>query len=98
MRERHGARNATVGTALRPGEAGTRGGKRLEAKTLQITGTSHVPRIGNDEASSVVQPLKRAPLVSNARASLGHQERSWFWLLQKLNSPLFLRVTRRARR
>src|ERR1700693_2272494 len=66
------ARHAAVPMAMRPCESGAGGGERLEAEALQIACASHVPWIGNDEASCLVQFVKGAALVGDAGADVGH--------------------------
>src|SRR6266481_9425458 len=66
------ARHAAVPVAMRPCESGAGGGERLEAETLQVACASHVPWVGNDEASCLVQFVKCAALVGNAGTDVGH--------------------------
>jgi hypothetical protein len=73
VRERHVARNGAIGSAARPGEAGARGGERLEAEALQETRASHVPRVRNDEAAGLVQLSKGATLVGAGGSIDGHR-------------------------
>src|SRR5665811_360823 len=49
------ARLLAIGVALRMGVAQAGGRQRLEAEPLQIAGAADVPRIGDDEASGIMQ-------------------------------------------
>src|SRR6266404_4664697 len=66
------ARHAAVPVAMRPCESGAGGGESLEAEALQVARTAHVPGVGKDEASRLVQFVKGATLVGNAGADMGH--------------------------
>src|SRR5258708_27135208 len=66
------ARHPAVPVAMRPRESGAGGGERLEAEALQVACASHVPWVGNDEASCLVQFVKCATLVGNAGTDVGH--------------------------
>src|SRR5216683_6541555 len=66
------ARHAAVAVAMRPRESGAGGGERLEAEALQVACASHVPWIGNDEATRLVQFVKCAALIGNAGTDVGH--------------------------
>lgn len=67
------ARHRAVPMAVRPREAGTRRGQRLEALSLQIARTAHIPRVRDQEAAALVQSMERAPLVGDAGADVGHE-------------------------
>src|ERR1700694_4818328 len=66
------ARHPAIPMAVRPGESGAGGGERLEAEALQKARASHVPGIGKDEASCLVQLVKCAALVGDTGADVGH--------------------------
>ncbi len=61
-----------VGVALRMGVAGTGGGQRLEAETLQIARAAHAPGIGDDEAAGLVQLAEGAAFFGNDGNGAGH--------------------------
>src|ERR1700681_2282936 len=58
--------------AVRPGKSGAGGGECLEAEPLQVACAADVPGVGNDEASGLVQSVKRAALVGNAGTDVRH--------------------------
>src|ERR1700676_3566818 len=64
--------NPATPMAVRPGKSGAGGGERLEAEPLQIARAADVPGVGNDEASGLVQSVKRAALVGNAGTNVRH--------------------------
>src|SRR6202790_3107965 len=64
--------NPATPMAVRPGKSGAGGGERLEAEPLQIARAADVPGVGNDEASGLVQSVKRAALVGNAGTDVRH--------------------------
>jgi hypothetical protein len=74
VRNHHVARHTVVRTTLRPGEASAGGGECLEAEALQKPRAAHIPRIRNDETAALMQALKGAPLVCDARTRFGHIE------------------------
>jgi hypothetical protein len=65
-------RHAAITVPVRPREARTRRGQRLESQTLQIPGAAHIPGIGNHEATVFVQSMKCTPLVGDAGSGVWH--------------------------
>src|SRR3974390_1687450 len=66
------AGHAAVGVTVRPRESRAGGGERLDAEALKIAGAAHVPRIGDDETTRFMQPVKCAALVGNAGTYVVH--------------------------
>src|ERR1700722_1369494 len=65
-------RHAAIAMTMRPGKSRTRGGQGLEAQGLKIARAAHIPGVRNDEAAVLMQAMKCAPLIGDARANVWH--------------------------
>src|SRR5262245_16751804 len=66
MGEHHVARNGVVRPSLGEGEARARARQRLEAEMLQVTRGTDVPRVGDDEASALMELAECCALFGEA--------------------------------